>query len=157
MKHVLPLACHCTLKRQSGRSAFFSARTASLTAGSADLKTPEGKRGKPYYFCLTARPHSKGQSKAQVSALHLRTSASYLQLLCPLMCQMCGGEKSGASQCCMLLLFFSLVFSFFPPFCKVSTASGLFSFKEFLNHLKRSKMLKISLTTRFTQNYAIIH
>lgn len=68
---------------------------------------------------LTERPLRRSQSKTPVSVLHLRSTASYLQLLCPVMFQMCGCEKSGAGPCCSLFssLFQTFLTSFLPLTC----------------------------------------
>lgn len=58
-----PHLCHqnttAPLKGKTDIKVFHSG-AASLTAGSVDLNAPEGERGKPYYFCLTERPHRQG-------------------------------------------------------------------------------------------------
>lgn len=95
----------------------------SLTAGGADLS------GKPYYFCLTERPHREGQSEAPVSVPHLRTTAPYLQLLCPVMCQICGGEERGASLCSSLFSFHHIL----PLFFCLSVVFSLVNFHSSLN------------------------
>lgn len=85
----VPLTCHCALRRESARykSSTVERLPWQLVELVSMLQRVSGGEKPYYFFLLTEKPHRRGQSKVQVSALHLRTTAPYLQLLYPVMCQ----------------------------------------------------------------------
>lgn len=104
----MPLTCHCTLKRESVHYKFSTVEQLPWQLEGL-ISMLQRLRGESLIISAWQRgPTDRAKAKHQVFVLHLRTTAPYLQLLCPVMCQTEWGWEEWSQSVLLSFFIFSL-------------------------------------------------
>lgn len=105
----MPLTCHCALKRESARYKFSTVQQLPWQLVEL-ISMLQRVRGESLIISAWQRgPTDRAKAKHKVFVLHLKTTAPYLQLLCPVMCQtVWGWEEWSQSVLLSVFIFFPI-------------------------------------------------